>query len=42
MFNGGIEKGEEVESWLSAMNKYFKIYNYCDELKEKMTIYKLT
>ena len=27
-FNGETEKGEEVESWLSRMNKYFQIYNY--------------
>ena len=42
MFKGEIEKGEEAEAWLSGMNKYFHIYNYFDELKEKMTIYNLT
>ena len=26
--NGETEKGKEVESWLSGMNKYFQIYNY--------------
>ena len=42
MFNGEIEKGEEAEAWLSRMKKHFKIYNYSDELKEKMAIYNLT
>ena len=41
MFNGKSEKGEEVEAWLSGMKKYFHIYNYFDELKEKMAIYNL-
>ena len=38
MFNGKIEKGEEVEAWISRMKKYFQIYNYSYELKAKMTI----
>ena len=42
MFNGEIEKGEEAETRLSRMKKYFQIYNYFDELKAKMTIYNLT
>ena len=42
MLNGEIEKGEEVEGWLSGMKKYFQIYNYSDELKDKMAIYNLT
>ena len=29
-FNGETKKGEEVESWLSGMRKYFQIYNYSD------------
>ena len=41
MFNEEIEKREESEAWLSGMKKYFHIYNYSDELKEKMTIYNL-
>ena len=27
-FNGETKKGEEAESWLSGMKKYFQIYNY--------------
>ena len=42
MFNEEIEKGEESKSWLSRMKKYFHIYNYSNELKEKMAIYNLT
>ena len=41
MFNGEIDKGEEAKDWLSGMKTYFQIYNYCDELKEKMAIYNL-
>ena len=33
---------EKKEAWLSGMKKYFHIYNYFDELKTKMSIYKLT
>ena len=41
-FNGETEKGEEVESWLSGMKKYFQIYNYSNQLKARMAIYNLT
>lgn len=41
-FNGEVEKGEEVEAWLSGMKNYFQIYNYSNKLKEKMAIYNLT
>ena len=42
MYNGEIEKGEEAEARLSSIKKYFQIYNYSDELKEKLAIYNLT
>ena len=42
MFNGEAKKGEEVETWLSRMKKYFQIYNYFDILKARMAIYNLT
>ena len=41
-FNGETEKGEEAESWLSGMKKYFQIYNYSNQLKARMAIYNLT
>ena len=40
-FNGETEKGEEPESWLSRMKKYFQIYNYSNQLKARMAIYNL-
>ena len=40
-FNGETEKGEEAESWLSRMKKYFQIYNYSNQLKARMAIYNL-
>ena len=42
IFNEEVEKGEEVEAWLSRMMKYFHIYNYSDKLKARMAIYNLT
>ena len=41
-FNGETEKGEEAESWLSGMKKYFQIYNYFNQLKARMAIYNLS
>ena len=41
-FNGETEKGEEAESWMSGMKKYFQIYNYSIQLKARMAIYNLT
>ena len=41
-FNGETEKGEEVESWLSGMKKYFQIYNYSNQLNAKMAIYNIS
>ena len=38
MTNREVEKGEEVEAWLSGMKKYFHIYNYSDRLKSWMAI----
>ena len=41
-FNGETEKGEEAESWLSGIRKYFHIYNYSNQLKARMAIYNLS
>ena len=41
-FNEEEKKGEEYESWISKMKKYFQIYNYSDILKAIMAIYNLT
>ena len=42
IFNHETKKGEEAESWLSGMKKYFQIYNYSNQLKARMAIYNLT
>ena len=41
-FNGETKKWEEDEAWLFGMKKYFQIYNYSNQLKERMPIYNLT
>ena len=41
-FKGETEKGEEAESWLFGLKKYFHIYNYSNQLKARMAIYNLT
>ena len=41
IFNGDTKKGEEAESWLSGMKKYFHIYNYSNQLKARMDIYNI-
>ena len=38
IFNTKIEKGEEAESLLLGMMKYFQMYNYAGKLKTKMAI----
>jgi len=42
IFNGEIEAREEAGDWLSGMKKYFQIYNYSIELKERTIVYNLT
>ena len=41
MFNGEVEKREEVEAWIPWMKKYFQIYSYSKSLKVGMAIYNL-
>ena len=40
-FNGEIVKGEEAKYCLFGMNNYFQIYNYSNQLKDRMAIYNL-
>ena len=42
MFNVETKKGEESESWLSGMKKYFQIYNYSNQLKGRIAIYNIS
>jgi len=38
-FDGEIEKGEEEEVWLLGLNKYFKVHDYSENLKSRITIF---
>jgi hypothetical protein len=40
-FDGEIKKGEEVETWLLGMRKYFQVHNYSKNTKVKITIFDL-
>jgi len=40
-FDGESITGEEAESWLLDINKYFHIYNYSSNMKVKLVIYNL-
>jgi hypothetical protein len=40
-FDGESKTGEEVESQLLDINKYFQIYNYSSNMKVRMIIYNL-
>jgi hypothetical protein len=40
-FNGEIDKGEEVESWLLGLKKYFRVPHYSKNLKAQITIFNL-
>jgi hypothetical protein len=40
-FDGEIKKGEEVEAWLLSLNKYFKVHEYYDNMKAKVSIFNL-
>jgi hypothetical protein len=40
-FDGEIKKGEEVEAWLLGLRKYFRVHNYLENTKAKITIFNL-
>jgi hypothetical protein len=40
-FDGEIKKGEEVEVWLLGLKKYFKVYDYSENLKVRIAIFNL-
>jgi hypothetical protein len=40
-FNGESNTGEEVESWLLDIKKYFQVYNLSSNMKVRMPIYNL-
>jgi hypothetical protein len=40
-FDGEIKKGEEVEAWLLGLKKYFRVHDYFEKLKARITIFNL-
>ena len=40
-FDGELRTREEAESWLLDIKKYFKIYNYSNNMKVRMEIYNM-
>jgi hypothetical protein len=40
-FNGEIKKWEETEAWLLGLKKYFRVHDYSDNLKVRITIFNL-
>jgi len=40
-FDGEIEKGKEAEAWLLGLKKYFKVHDYYENMKAKVTIFNL-
>ena len=40
--NGEINNGQEVESWLLGMRKYFQVQDYSGNMKARVAIFNLT
>jgi hypothetical protein len=40
-FDGGINKGEEVEAWLFGLKKYFKVHDFSKNLKDRVATFNL-
>ena len=40
-FDGESKKGHEAEAWLLGMRKYFQLYNYSSNMKERIHVYNL-
>jgi hypothetical protein len=38
-FDGEHEKGEDIETWLLGMRKYFQFHNLCSHAKGRISIY---
>ena len=41
-FNGEIKNGQEAESWLLGMRKYFQVQDYSGNMKARVSIFNLT
>ena len=42
IFNGEIKNGQEVESWILGMRKYFQVQDYSGNMKARVAIFNLT
>jgi hypothetical protein len=40
-FDGEIKKGEEVEVWLLGLKKYFRVHDYFENLKARISMFNL-
>ena len=40
-FDGENKRGEDVESWLLGMRRYFQLYQYSANLEDRIVIYQL-
>ena len=40
-FDGEKKRGEDVESWLLGMRKYFQLYQYSPNIEARIAIYHL-
>jgi hypothetical protein len=40
-FDGEIKKGEEAEAWILGLKKYFRVHDYSENLKARITIFNL-
>ena len=42
MFDGELKSGQEAESWLLGMRKYFQVQDYSGNMKAMVAIFNLT
>jgi hypothetical protein len=40
-FDGEIKKGEEIKAWLFGLKKYFRLHNYFENTKARISIFNL-
>ena len=40
-FNGEVKSGQEAESWLIGMKKYFQVQDYLGNMKARVAIFNL-
>ena len=40
-FDGEMKKSQDVESWFLGMNKFFRVHDYSENMKAKITTFSL-